>query len=52
MSFHNDKVFLESKIVGYQQLEEEAALLKGKLASLELEKFGLVDKISMLEIKA
>lgn len=42
-------VILERKLTGNQCLEEEISLLQGKVASLELEKLGHVDKFVMLE---
>ncbi|CAI9302284.1 unnamed protein product [Lactuca saligna] len=45
----NDKVVLESKLVGYDDDAEEVSTLKATVASIELEKTGLLDKIVMLE---
>lgn len=49
VSIQGKKVVLENKVAGSQQLEEKANFLKDILASLELEKVGLVYKIAMLE---
>ncbi|CAI9287063.1 unnamed protein product [Lactuca saligna] len=42
----NDKVVLENKLVGYH---DEVLMQKDMVASLELEKLGLVDKVAMFE---
>lgn len=49
VSVQSEEARLESKLIGYQQIEEEIVILKCKLASLELEKVGFIDNISMLE---
>ncbi|CAI9298706.1 unnamed protein product [Lactuca saligna] len=43
----NEKAVLESKLVGYDDIVEEVSPLKATVASLELEKIGLMDKIAM-----
>lgn len=45
----SEKVVLESKLVGYKDVDEEVSTLKAMIESLELVKIGLVDKIAMLE---
>ncbi|CAI9301236.1 unnamed protein product [Lactuca saligna] len=45
----NEKAVLESKLDGYEDVIEEVSTLKEIVASLELEKTELVDKIAMLE---
>lgn len=40
---------MESKLADYDDIVEEVSTLKATMASLELEKFGLVYKIAMLE---
>lgn len=40
---------MESKLAGYDDVVEEVSTLKATVASLELEKTRLLDKIGMLE---
>lgn len=44
----DEKVIFESKVAKNHRLEQEIAPLKGKVASLELEKIGHVENITIL----
>ena len=44
----NEKVILESKLAGYDDVVEEVSTFKSTMASLELERTRLLDKIAML----
>ncbi|CAI9279672.1 unnamed protein product [Lactuca saligna] len=45
----NEKVVLESKLVGYDDVVKEVSTLMAIVASLELDKIRLLDNISMLD---